>query len=86
MHQIMMIITLFAGIFVLALLDKKYQLGLTACAKSESDRGLWGGNSANGTCDKRKDERIRQLEQRIEVLERIVTDPQEQLKRDIDKL
>ena len=86
MHQIMMIITLFAGIFVLALLDKKYRLGLMACAGRESARGLWGGHSAKSASDKRKDEQIRQLQQRVEVLERIVTDPQEQLKRDIERL
>lgn len=84
-----------SAIFVLEVLDKKYQLNLNMGFNeaSWSNEGLFGyGNSGtkvnqnllNELAD--KDKTIEALAQRVAVLEKIVTDPAEQLKRDIEQL
>jgi len=74
-----------SAILVIAIVDKKYQLGLN------NSSGMWGSSSLNAKLSiksevARKDAEIEALKQRVAVLEKLVTDPTEQLKREIDSL
>lgn len=48
--------------------------------------GLTADGSLNDPNELAKDQEIAQLKQRIETLEKLITDPREQLKRNIDAL
>jgi len=77
-------VVIILAIAALALLNKKYDLGL-------NDMSYFLGSSDNNSrqlnklLDKKENE-IDNLKQRVQVLEKLATDPQEQLKRKIDDL
>lgn len=75
-----------SAIIVLAVVDKKYQLNLNATFWGNSED--WFGHRGHSQMSEvqAKDKVISELKSRIEVLEKIVTDPAEQLKRDIEAL
>ena len=76
-----LIVTSIAG---LAYLNKRFDLGLEM---SSSDLTMCGGSvyKRDATLAS-KDKEINELKQRIEVLEKLITDPGERLKREIDSL
>lgn len=84
-----------SAIFVLALLDKKYQLNLNMGFNDTSwnNESFFGYGTSNTRANQNlhneltdKDKMIDALAKRVAVLEKIVTDPTEQLKRDIEQL
>ncbi len=75
-----------SAIIVLAVVDKKYHLNLNASLWDTSDDWLGRSQQAKNQQANDKDQTIQALQSRIEVLEKLVTDPAEQLKREIDAL
>ena len=73
-----------SAIAVLAYLNKRYDLGLNDVSDGSMLGSLNYGQS--GKLLKAKDDEIKDLKQRVQVLEALVTDPKEQLKREIDNL
>jgi len=72
------------SIAALAYLNKRFDLGLEM---SPSDFGMCGKSyREEDRVIANKDREIIDLKQRIEVLEKLVTDPAERLKREIDSL
>ena len=84
-QTVMSILTIFTGIALLAYLDKRYALGLNDGLNAGSN---WFGCSSANTEAKLadKEREIEGLKERVATLEKIVTDPAEQLKREIDNL
>ncbi|MEW6981476.1 hypothetical protein AAD001_02355 [Colwelliaceae bacterium 6471] len=72
------IFILVSTIALLTYLDKKFNLGL-------AESSGFTKNNTNAQLDD-NEQTIVELKKRIQVLERIVTDPREQLKRDIESL
>ncbi|MDO6446580.1 hypothetical protein Q4493_12420 [Colwellia sp. 1_MG-2023] len=72
-----------AGILLVGYLNKRFELGL-------EDSSLGGCTLTNGANYSNrlaeKDKIIKNLSERVAVLEKLVTDPQEQLKKEIDSL
>ncbi|REL25748.1 hypothetical protein DXX93_03710 [Thalassotalea euphylliae] len=87
-EKTLLIFTIMAAIVGLAWLDKRFALGLSG--------GMNLGVSANAKGSAKdaelqrqiaeKSQEVELLKQRVATLERIVTDPAEQLKREIDRL
>ncbi|GAA6204204.1 MULTISPECIES: hypothetical protein [Thalassotalea] len=72
-----------AGILLVGFLNKRYELGL-----EDNTSGGWAFSNC-ASYPKRlaeKDQIIKNLSERVAVLEKLVTDPQEQLKQEIDSL
>ncbi|NMP29975.1 hypothetical protein HII17_00250 [Thalassotalea sp. M1531] len=85
----MTVIMIVSAIAVLAFLDKRFNLGLNAGLGGYGASYDFWGRPIDNTADKvraEKDTEIKALKSRIEALEKIVTDPAEQLKREIDQL
>lgn len=80
LEQASVVVVMALSIALLAFLDKRFDLGL---AMSSSDSWSMGFNSESSD---KKDKEIAELKQRIEVLEKIATDPAEQLDREIRNL
>ena len=72
-----------SGILLVGFLNKRFDLGL----EGESF-GKWNGETCNNQTKRlaEKDRLIKSLSDRVEVLEKLVTDPREQLKREINGL
>ncbi len=93
-QMIALFITISVALFAVAYLDKKYQLNLSHYGAMLDDmfgidESLGQGSVSKETLEKelaKKDDVITNLTERVQTLERIVTDPAEQLKRDIDRL
>ncbi|WP_448211943.1 hypothetical protein [Colwellia sp. MEBiC06753] len=85
----MTIFTIVSAIAFLAFLDKKFTLGLSDSAGNWHNWGM-GQTLSNSEIScygyEARDQEILALKARIEVLEKIVTDPAEQLKQQIDRL
>ncbi len=77
-------ILIVSSIAVLGFLNKRYDLGLnelSGCSWFDDIKP----NALNKIVDE-KDQQINDLKQRVQILEKLITDPREQLKRDIDNL
>ena len=86
-QTILTIFAVFTGVVVLAFLDKRFALGLNTGLGEGANNLLFGCSSSKQQQRlAQKDEQIKALEARVAVLEKIVTDPAEQLKREIDSL
>lgn len=72
-----------SGILLVGFLNKRFDLGLEGEAY-----GMLGSTSCNNQAKglAEKDKLIKSLTERVQVLEQLVTDPKEQLKREIDRL
>lgn len=67
---------LFAGFFLLmAYLDKRFDLGLSQTSET-----------SNKNKERRLEEQNKELRSRVEVLERIVTEPKYELNKELSKL
>ncbi|MDN3652349.1 hypothetical protein QWY77_06185 [Thalassotalea ponticola] len=73
LEKIILITVLTAFILVLAYVDKKYQLGLT-------------DDTASTDHKKPSTHDTKQLQKRIEVLEKIVTEPSYELNQELEKM
>lgn len=80
------IISLVVGFALLAYLDKRFALGLNDSMSCNSLFGYQNDKQTETNQLKEKNREIAELRQRIETLEKIVTDPAEQLKQEIDRL
>jgi hypothetical protein len=77
-------IVIILGISTLAYLNKKYDLGLNEVS---SCNGFNDGNARElSHLLHIKEQEIGSLKERVQVLEKLVTDPKEHLKREIDAL
>jgi len=77
-------ILIVSSIAVLGFLNKKYDLGL-----NDMSGCTWFDEPNSDELNKKiaeKEKQINDLKQRVQILEKLVTDPREQLKRDIDNL
>jgi hypothetical protein len=83
-EQIITIFAIVTAIGLLAYFDKRFDLGLN----SGFSTGGWHGLSNNKTHPQmaQKNKEIQELKARVATLEKIVTDPSEQLKQEIDRL
>ncbi|WP_286262564.1 hypothetical protein [Thalassotalea atypica] len=82
-----LVILVISSIAVLAVIEKKYDLNLGISSYNYDDMDCWGfGHQSTRKQLAEKDKTIAQLIERVEVLEKIVTDPAEQLKREINQL
>lgn len=96
-----LVILVVGAVAALAYVDKKYQLGLgkglnssfvdSGSANATGDGFSWCSNrntKEHAFMEKlsEKDAEIASLKERVATLEKIVTDPAEQLKREIDRL
>ena len=84
LQLLLTMIVIILGISSLAFLNKKFELGL-------NDLSFEGGGAGVNKCElnKRlsiKEQEIGQLKARVKILEQLVTDPREQLKREINRL
>ena len=72
-----------SGILLVGFLNKRFDLGL-----EDASSGMWGSSGCNSQAKRiaEKDKLIKSLSERVEVLEKLVTDPREQLKKEIDNL
>jgi len=82
-ESIFIVTIIVSAIVSLAYIDKRFKLGLNAGFDSEQ---LLGYQSYSQQSSKQNDDEINALKERIAILEKIVTDPAEQLKREIDNL
>ncbi len=71
------------GIALVGYLNKRFSLGIEDIS-SEFWVGPSDENQAKDSVE--KDKLIKSLSERVKVLEQIITDPKEQLKREIDRL
>ncbi|MFD2168016.1 hypothetical protein ACFSJY_17305 [Thalassotalea euphylliae] len=85
MEKVMIIFAIASSIFALAWADKRFNLSLFTQGWMDCSDGF-GGQSRLNKALKEKSAEVEALKQRVATLERIVTDPQEQLKREIDSL
>jgi hypothetical protein len=71
------------GILLVGYLNKRFDLGLDDISSE-----MFGGLGCNTQIKRlaEKDKLIKSLTERVEVLEKLITDPQEQLKREINCL
>ena len=77
------VVLIIGSIIALTITDKRFNLGLISMESTEN----WStdfGTSAQSNAE--KDKEIAELKQRIEVLEKLATDPALQLDREISKL
>ncbi|MDG1752398.1 MAG: hypothetical protein P8I03_12160 [Thalassotalea sp.] len=72
-----------SGILLVGFLNKRFNLGI-----EDTSSEFWVGASyKNQVKDSvEKDELIQSLSARVQVLEQLITDPKEQLRREIDRL
>ena len=72
-----------AGILLVGYLNKRFELGL-----EDHSTGGWALTNCTNQTNRlaEKDKIIKNLSERVAVLEKLVTDPQEQLKKQIDSL
>ena len=91
------VIVISCSIVALALLNKRFDLGLGVTADEISSGDLnssdiWGCSMSSPSTTKQqqqlkiKSKEIVDLQQRVAVLEKLLTDPSEQLKREINSL
>ena len=91
------VIVISCSIVALALLNKRFDLGLSVTADEISfgdlnSSDIWGCSmSSSSTTNQQKQLKIKskeivELQQRVAVLEKLLTDPSEQLKREINSL
>ena len=93
-QMVALFIAISAVLFGVTYLDKKYQLNLGHYGTKLDDMfgiddSFGQGSVSKETLNKelaKKDDVISNLTERVQTLERIVTDPAEQLKRKIDRL
>lgn len=90
LHMFIATVIIVSAIAVLGFLDKKYQLGLSASSEL-SYQPKMNNHGSHITAQfeqviSTKNKEIKELQERVNVLERIVTDPKEQLLREIDRL
>ena len=81
-QDMLMVILIVSSIIALAIVDKRYNLGLSMSSMSTSITQL---NPTSQTVEQ-KDAEILALKKRIEVLEKIVTEPGYELDKEISRL
>lgn len=89
-ENIIVIFAVVSAIVFLAYIDKRFGLGLNTGLSNDD----WFGHSANATNATKaskteltnKEQEIQKLKERVATLEKIVTDPKEQLRKEIDSL
>lgn len=91
------VIVISCSIIAIALLNKRFNLGLGVTADEISagdlnSSDIWGSSMSSSSTTKQqkqlkiKSKEIADLQQRVAVLEKLLTDPSEQLKREINSL
>jgi len=90
-QTILTIFGVFTGIALLAYVDKRYALGLNVGMNADDNWFSCASNNRQSTSSQidklaEKDREIKALAERVATLEKLVTDPAEQLKREIDGL